>query len=251
MSTLTTIVLSIAAETTTPRRSWRRPRSCSGFGEPRDRLALAGFSRFGFECFWRCARERFVFGFGPRVDGGASSARRPAGLGSARGGAAPRRGLLGGGSSATGSWLGSLGSAGSSSATGSSAAGSSATAPRRAPRPRARRLGLARRRLARRQAPRSPALGTARRRPAPRPRRLSSAAPRLGRLRLGSVSSSRRRLGSLRPWSLVSLFVVSLRRPACCLALVADGQDARDLALRQPQPRACSRARRSPTGTAG
>src|SRR5205807_6969016 len=32
MSTLTTIVLSIALETTTPRRSWRRPRSWSGFG---------------------------------------------------------------------------------------------------------------------------------------------------------------------------------------------------------------------------
>ena len=31
-STLTTIVLSIALETTTPRRSWRRPRSWSGFG---------------------------------------------------------------------------------------------------------------------------------------------------------------------------------------------------------------------------
>ncbi len=29
---MTTIVLSIALETTTPRRSWRRPRSCSGFG---------------------------------------------------------------------------------------------------------------------------------------------------------------------------------------------------------------------------
>src|SRR4029079_3722997 len=32
VSTLTTIVLSIASETTTPRRSWRRPRSDSGFG---------------------------------------------------------------------------------------------------------------------------------------------------------------------------------------------------------------------------
>ena len=32
VSTLTTIVLSIALETTTPRRSWRRPRSPSGFG---------------------------------------------------------------------------------------------------------------------------------------------------------------------------------------------------------------------------
>src|SRR4029079_8787810 len=31
VSTRTTIVLSIALETTTPRRSWRRPRSCTGF----------------------------------------------------------------------------------------------------------------------------------------------------------------------------------------------------------------------------
>src|SRR5205085_9653131 len=47
-STLTTIVLSIALETTTPRRSWRSPRSETGFGSRVIGLRPAGRSRFGF-----------------------------------------------------------------------------------------------------------------------------------------------------------------------------------------------------------
>jgi hypothetical protein len=51
--------LSIASETTTPRRSWRRPRSCSGFGSRviglRSPVAAARFGRvfcgrFGLCC---------------------------------------------------------------------------------------------------------------------------------------------------------------------------------------------------------
>jgi hypothetical protein len=47
-STFTTIVLSIALETTTPRRSWRRPRSWSGFGRRVIGLRPVDSARFGF-----------------------------------------------------------------------------------------------------------------------------------------------------------------------------------------------------------
>src|SRR6185436_15114991 len=75
-STRTTIVLSIAAETTTPRRCWERPRSDSGFGRRVIGLRVAAGSRFGLTCLWRWERgRRFLFGFGPRVEaaGAASS----------------------------------------------------------------------------------------------------------------------------------------------------------------------------------
>ena len=73
VSTLTTIVLSIAAETTTPRRSWRRPRSCSGFGSRVDRLALAGFAR-RLRRFGAASRRRFGFGAQPCGFAAAASA---------------------------------------------------------------------------------------------------------------------------------------------------------------------------------
>src|SRR5205085_2134993 len=47
-STLTTIVLSIASETTTPRRSWRRPRSCSGFSSRELGRRSLGLGRLRF-----------------------------------------------------------------------------------------------------------------------------------------------------------------------------------------------------------
>jgi hypothetical protein len=52
-STRTTIVLSIAAETTTPRRCWSRPRSPSGFGSRMIGLRVAAGSRFGLACLCR------------------------------------------------------------------------------------------------------------------------------------------------------------------------------------------------------
>src|SRR5213078_5108797 len=65
VSTLTTIVLSIASETTTPRRSWLRPRSCSGLGRRTIGRRSAGRSRLGFECLWRSERgSRLRFGLG-------------------------------------------------------------------------------------------------------------------------------------------------------------------------------------------
>ena len=89
-STLTTIVLSIASETTVPWRSWRRPRSCSGFSSRTIGLRSAGFSRFGLvRCGAARAGARFLFGFGPDCAAGAALGRA-----SACGG--PPRLLLGG-----------------------------------------------------------------------------------------------------------------------------------------------------------
>src|ERR687891_207304 len=71
------MVLSIAAETTMPRRSLRCPRACSGFGSRTSGLRFAGRSRFGFG---RCRRwergSRLRFGFGSPAGGagGASAA---------------------------------------------------------------------------------------------------------------------------------------------------------------------------------
>src|SRR4029078_5232412 len=56
VSTRTTIVLSIALETTTPRGSWRRPRSRTGLGTRVIGLRLSGFSRFGLERWRRSLR---------------------------------------------------------------------------------------------------------------------------------------------------------------------------------------------------
>src|SRR6266576_1024279 len=63
VSTRTTIVLSIALETTTPRRSWRRPRSWTGFATRVIGVRPSGFSRFGFE---RARRSLRGGGFGGR-----------------------------------------------------------------------------------------------------------------------------------------------------------------------------------------
>src|SRR5438309_7697072 len=80
MSTLTTIVLSIALETTTPRRSWRRPRSPSGFGSRTIGLRFFGRSRLGFVRAGRCARgRRFRFGFAGAAGGGVGASAWAAG----------------------------------------------------------------------------------------------------------------------------------------------------------------------------
>src|SRR6478735_7486515 len=70
-STLTTIVLSIASETTVPRRSWLRPRSCSGFSSRTIGLRSVALTRCG-RVFWgRSARgRRFFFSFGPDCGAG-------------------------------------------------------------------------------------------------------------------------------------------------------------------------------------
>ena len=47
-----------ALETTTPRRSWRRPRSPAGFGSRTIGFRFFGCSRFGFVRAGRCARGR-------------------------------------------------------------------------------------------------------------------------------------------------------------------------------------------------
>src|SRR6476646_2344485 len=74
-STLTTIVLSIASETTVPRRSWLRPRSCSGFSSRTIGRRSAGRSRFGLECLWRSERGmRLRFCLRAGSAGAASSA---------------------------------------------------------------------------------------------------------------------------------------------------------------------------------
>ena len=119
-ATLTTIVLSPLSETTTPRRSWRRPSSDSGFGVARDRLARRAASRASASSACGAARAA-----------GASSPASRASLGrrcGCLGGGLPRlpalrrccSGLLGGASSATGS---SASAAGSSAAAGASALG--------------------------------------------------------------------------------------------------------------------------------
>ena len=65
-ATCTTIVLSIALETTVPWRSVARPRSFSGFSSRTIGLRSAGFSRRGLVFCGRRARgRRFFFGFGP------------------------------------------------------------------------------------------------------------------------------------------------------------------------------------------
>ena len=111
-STLTTIVLSPLSETTTPRRSWRRPssrlrlRRCATIG-----LRVAGVSRAGFECLWRSARGRRLRASSARrrLRGCRRSARQRLGsglrrrLGSAAGSAVGSRSS---GSSAAGSRLG-------------------------------------------------------------------------------------------------------------------------------------------------
>ena len=177
-STLTTIVLSPLSETTTPRRSWRRPSSDSGFARRTIGLRSAGFSRSGLECLWRSERgRRFFAGFG-------GAARRCGRLGGGRFG----RRRLGRGASAAGSSAAGS-SAGSASAAGSSAAASSAAAPR---------LGAAPRRgssAAGSSAAGSSAAGSSAAAPRPRaPRQLPRARRCLGG-RLGGGSSAARALG--------------------------------------------------------
>ena len=58
ISTLTTIDLSPLSETTTPRRSWRRPGSTRASACGRSACARWLGSRAGFECLWRSARGR-------------------------------------------------------------------------------------------------------------------------------------------------------------------------------------------------
>src|SRR5204862_263147 len=100
-------------ETTTPRRSWRRPRGCSGLGRRVIALRSAGRSRFGFAWRWRRERgKRFRLRFGA-VSGGASTA------GSASAASA--------GASAAVSSSGSVSGSASASATGASAAAASAS----------------------------------------------------------------------------------------------------------------------------
>src|SRR5262249_62031834 len=52
----TTIVLSPLSDTTTPRRSWRRPGVLSGLGVPVIGSRSFDVVRAGFECLWRSAR---------------------------------------------------------------------------------------------------------------------------------------------------------------------------------------------------
>src|SRR5438067_8393520 len=74
-STLTTIVLSIASETTTPRRSWRRPRSCSGFSSREIGLRVVARSRVGRVFCGRSERgSRLPFFFGSDCGAGVASA---------------------------------------------------------------------------------------------------------------------------------------------------------------------------------
>ena len=252
MSTLTTIVLSIASETTTPRRSWRRPRSCSGFGWRTIGLRSRRLLAHGLRALAALgARQALALLLRLRA---ASAAGASASLG--RG--APRRQA----SSAAGL-------AAAASAAGSSAGAPRPRAPRRpAPRRQARGAGSS----ARRQAPLRPAP----RRPAPplrrAPRLRRPPRPRLGRLlsrrlpprpaRLpaprpagspasvtASVSSAspRRRLlrrsgvASVSSSSSVGLFVLfvshSLALSPPCFAFVSNGQDPRDLALRELEAR--------------
>ena len=93
-STRTTIVLSALADTTVPWRSWRRPRSCSGFGR----------RVIGFRSAACRASASSSFGRSERVAGASSSASaqgrcRSGGLGGASSagprGAPPRRQALG------------------------------------------------------------------------------------------------------------------------------------------------------------
>src|SRR6266581_610118 len=79
-STLTTIVLSPVSETTTPRRSWRRPSSLSGFGRRTIALRVAGFSRTSFvrerrseRGTWRCDFDGLVGAAGAASPTGASA----------------------------------------------------------------------------------------------------------------------------------------------------------------------------------
>src|SRR6266545_886068 len=67
VSTFTTIVLSIALETTTPRRSWRRPRSDSDWGMRVIGLRSAGLSRGVFGRCLRRGRLGLRFGLGDRL----------------------------------------------------------------------------------------------------------------------------------------------------------------------------------------
>src|SRR3954453_8450606 len=112
-STLTTIVLAMALETTTPRRSWRRPRSWSGFGWRTIglRSVLGGVRRRVFGDRRRRGR-RFRFFFGSGWTDGASPSASAASLGAASASASAASAA---GSSVAGS------SAATSSATGSSA----------------------------------------------------------------------------------------------------------------------------------
>src|SRR4051794_11733429 len=86
-STLTTIVLSIASETTTPRRSWRRPRSDSACCPRTIGLRAVATSRFGRVFFGRSERGTCLrFGFGPDCGAGAAgSASGAASVASAAG----------------------------------------------------------------------------------------------------------------------------------------------------------------------
>src|SRR5947207_1470585 len=128
VSTLTTIVLSIASETTTPRRSWLRPRSCSGFSSRTIGLRVAARSRVGRVFLVRSERgRRLPFFLGCDCGAGTASASSA--------GAATASGASAGASSAAGSgWTSAAGSStaassaagsGSASATGSSTAASS------------------------------------------------------------------------------------------------------------------------------
>ena len=69
------MVLSGAAETTVPCRSWRRPRSCSGFGSRVIGLRSADGTRCGLVFFGRSERgRRFFLCFGWETAAGVASA---------------------------------------------------------------------------------------------------------------------------------------------------------------------------------
>src|SRR5438552_5927344 len=123
----------MASETTTPRRSWLRPRTCSGLGRRTIGRRSAGRSRLGFECLWRSERGiRLRFGLRAGCAGVAAASGSGSGSGSAAGSSPSGAGSsVGSSAAASGSGAGSSASGVSSgwaSACGSSACGSSAWA---------------------------------------------------------------------------------------------------------------------------
>ena len=230
LSTRTTIVLSIALETTIPRRSFRCPLGCSGFGQADKRTALARTRSARLAC-GRCALAR-------RCSASACATAASAGRLSRQALRPPRRGLRVCGWSLrsfrllSGQARSSAGSAPpaerSSAALGDLLGQSSA---RRAPRS-ARSLAPAS--AVGRRVPRRLRGGLSRRASAS-----GASAAGLGSPRLGLSSSS------------FFSFVPSTFSPAVLARSRLDGQDASDLALRRDPGARCSRARRSPPGSAG
>src|SRR6266540_5898387 len=233
VSTFTMIVLSAALETTTPRRSWRRPRSASAFGTREIGLRSAGRSRRGLGRCRRCARGTcFRFGFFSETGAGTASAGASAVSASVAGassatstgtsGTASSAGAFGSGSaSATGSGAGSsAGGSATGSSTGVSAASSSTGG--------STFFGAA-----------FFAAGF-----------FSAAGFFAAGLRFGfssafGVSAATASGVSSSFFFRVVFFFSSATLSRLCFALDTHGEDARDLSLRQPQPRAVlERARR-------